>query len=117
LSARNILLRFTAEVGPDVEVEADARREIFSIFKEGVNNIARHSACNAAIVEISRTKQKLTLKLGDDGKGFDVVNPVEGNGLDNMRQRARKLGGELEIKSQPGQGTRLLLTVPLMRAR
>jgi signal transduction histidine kinase len=115
LSTRNILLQFAANIGSDVEVDADARGEIFSIFKEGVNNIARHAACKTAEVEISRAKQWLTLKLCDDGQGFDVAAPAEGNGLDNMRQRARKLGGELEIKSEPGRGTSLLLRVPLMR--
>jgi signal transduction histidine kinase len=117
LSARNILLKFEADFGSDVELDADARREILSIFKEGVNNIARHAACSAVTVDISFAKQWLTLTLNDDGQGFDVANPTEGNGLDNMRQRAAKLGGELKIVSQTGQGVRLTLRVPLIRAR
>jgi ligand-binding sensor domain-containing protein/two-component sensor histidine kinase len=117
LSARNILLQFEADFGSDVELDADARREILSIFKEGVNNIARHAACSAVTVDISFVKQWLTLTLNDDGQGFDVANPTEGNGLDNMRQRAAKLGGELKIASQTGQGVRLTLRVPLSRAR
>jgi signal transduction histidine kinase len=117
LSARNILLQFEADFGSDVELDADARREILSIFKEGVNNIARHSACSAATIYISLEKQWLTLTLNDNGQGFDVTNPTEGNGLGNMRQRAAKLGGELKITSQSGQGVRLTLRVPLSRAR
>jgi two-component sensor histidine kinase len=116
LSARNIQLQFEADCGSDVELEADARREILSIFKEGVNNIARHAACYVATVDILFAKQWITLTLNDDGQGFDVANPTEGNGLDNMRQRARKLGGELEVSSQPGHGVRLTLRIPLTRA-
>jgi ligand-binding sensor domain-containing protein/two-component sensor histidine kinase len=117
LSARNILLQFEADFGSDVELAADARREILSIFKEGVNNIARHSGSRAVTVNVLFAKQWLTLTLSDDGQGFDVANPTEGNGLDNMRQRARKLGGELKIASRTGQGVRLTLRVPLTRAR
>jgi ligand-binding sensor domain-containing protein/two-component sensor histidine kinase len=115
LGAREILLKFEAAIPSDVELEADARREILSIFKEGVNNIARHASCSTATVELSTAKHWLTMMLGDDGCGFDTANQMDGNGLDNMRQRARKLGGELEIVSEAGCGTRLTLRAPLTR--
>jgi len=114
LAARDIVLKFEADVPSDVEVDADGRREILSIFKEGVNNIARHADCNTAKVHLSTAKQWLTMTLADDGRGFDIGGQTDGNGLDNMRERARKLGGQINIVSNAG-GTSITLRVPLAR--
>jgi ligand-binding sensor domain-containing protein/two-component sensor histidine kinase len=115
-SAGNIRLRFEADFVPDVHLGANTRREVFSIFKEAVNNSARHAACGVVTVKISRARHFLELTIADDGKGFEIAKASEGNGLDNMRNRAKRLGGELKIASQPGQGTSLMLLVPMIRA-
>ena len=114
LTAKNITFRFAApEKEPDMRLGADTRREVFMVFKEGVNNIARHSRCTEADISMSVEGRLLVLKLVDNGRGFDPSLPVDGNGLASMRRRADKLKGKLETDSQPGAGTTITFTVPL----
>jgi len=85
--------------------------------KEGVNNIARHSACTGAAIILKVQERWLILELRDNGKGFVPSQANEGNGLASMRERARKLGGEFELVSVNGHGTTLKLKVPVDRER
>jgi signal transduction histidine kinase len=111
-------LLFDAKVPPqDVKMGADLRREVFLIFKEGLNNIVRHARCSRAEIEISVDNGWLVLRMHDEGAGFDPCLEAEGNGLTNMRRRAAKLRARLEISSRPGEGTLLRLEVPLSRRR
>jgi ligand-binding sensor domain-containing protein/signal transduction histidine kinase len=114
LAARDIELRFLA---PEREggrvLGADARRQVLLIFKEAVNNVARHAACRSASVAIALEDGWLSVGLSDDGRGFDPDAASDGHGLHSMRQRARALGGTLEIHSAAGRGTRLQLRAPL----
>ncbi|MEW6209437.1 MAG: two-component regulator propeller domain-containing protein [Acidobacteriota bacterium] len=114
-SARNITLRFQApDDEHDMKLGTDTRREVFLIFKEGVNNIARHSNCTEAGVELQARGGWLVLKLSDNGKGFDTRQANDGSGLASMRKRAARLGGRLEIASD-GSGTTVILKAPLGR--
>jgi signal transduction histidine kinase len=112
--SRNIAFRFRApSLEQDIKLGADMRREVFLIFKESVNNMVRHSACTEAEIDFRIEGGWLVLKLSDNGKGLDLTHESEGQGLLSMRQRAKKLGGELEIRSPNGQGTTVTLRVPL----
>ena len=116
-TSRDIALQFDAADEHDFKLGADARREIFFIVKEGVNNIARHSACTEAAIFLQVQSGWLTLELRDNGKGFDPAQANDGNGLASMRERARRLGGEFEFVSANGHGTTLRLKVPVERQR
>ena len=116
-SARDIALQFESDDDHDFKLGADARREIFFIVKEGVNNIARHSACTKAAIILKKEGGWLTLELRDNGKGIDPSQANEGNGLASMRERARRLSGELDLASANGNGTTLTLKVPVDRQR
>lgn len=98
----------------DTPLQADLRRELFLIFKESVNNIARHSECSQADIVVEIKGSQLIMRINDNGQGFQ---PEQGNGqghgLASMRERARRLGGDLELTSECGKGTMLILTVPL----
>jgi signal transduction histidine kinase len=113
-TARNIGFSFDAG-GTDrpLRIGADVRRQIYLIFKEGVNNIARHSGCTRANIELSISDGSLLLELTDDGKGFDPASSSEGNGLASMRTRAERVGGELQVTSKPGAGTRIRMKASL----
>jgi len=112
LPARNIALRFLAPEGDqDLKLGPDLRRQVFLIFKEAVNNIACHSACAEAEIESRIEGAWLVLRLSDNGQGFDPTLASRGQGLPSMRRRARSLGGELEVISQPDQGTTVTLKV------
>jgi signal transduction histidine kinase len=91
------------------------RRDIFLIFKEAVNNAARHSQCVKAAIEVSAENGCLTLSVSDDGKGFDATQSSDGQGVLGMRQRAESFSGKLEIISQEGHGTIVRLHVPISR--
>jgi ligand-binding sensor domain-containing protein/two-component sensor histidine kinase len=117
LSSRDIALQFEAAGDHDFKLGADARREIFFIMKEGINNIARHSGCTEAAVILKKEGAWLILELRDNGKGIDPLQANEGNGLASMRERARRLRGEFELASANGHGTKLTLKVPVERQR
>lgn len=114
-----LILR-ASDINGDAQLGANVRRELFLIFKESVNNIARHSGCTEANVEFYSESDYLVLKLSDNGKGFEPAqinadNETRrgGNGLTSMRRRAQELGGTFEINSAPGKGASILLRVPL----
>ncbi|HEY3027961.1 MAG TPA: two-component regulator propeller domain-containing protein [Pyrinomonadaceae bacterium] len=113
-TARQIEFRFCApgEEQP-LKIGADVRRQVFLIFKEAVNNMARHSACTEAEIELRIERGWLALRLEDNGPGFDPAQVSEGQGLSSMRARAQGLGGELQITSNQGKGTEVILRVPL----
>jgi signal transduction histidine kinase/ligand-binding sensor domain-containing protein len=113
-TAQQIDFQFhTPDEDQEVKIGANMRRELFLIFKEGVNNIARHSKCARADLEFRFEGQRLFLKMRDDGRGFDHSQEGTGNGLVNMRERAHASGGDISIVSTPGNGTMVSVTIPL----
>lgn len=92
------------------------RRHLFLIFKEALNNVARHSDAKTVVMTISLSGRRLSAMIRDDGKGFTppvVTETVGRHGLPSMGGRAAQLGGELKIESKPGQGTEIRMDVPL----
>jgi signal transduction histidine kinase len=91
------------------------------IFKEGINNVARHGeGTNSVSLSIIVEGRRLIGEIKDNGCGFSPRQPDDaraagrgGNGLPNMRARAEQLGGRLDIASSPETGTRLTLKVPI----
>ncbi|OLD68344.1 MAG: hypothetical protein AUI33_09720 [Ignavibacteria bacterium 13_1_40CM_2_61_4] len=115
-AARNIEFHFDApNPNQKVKIGAEARREVFLVFKETVNNIARHSGCKSAEASLKIEHGTIILKLSDDGHGFDQASTAHGQGLDSMRRRAEKLGGQFDVISQPNSGTTVILKAPLGR--
>jgi PAS domain S-box-containing protein len=121
-TARKIKFQFrAAQFENDLQLGANVRREVFLIFKESVNNVVKHSQCTEADAQLSVADGRLTLRISDNGGGFDSsVSAVGqsarvqgGNGLPSMRHRATDLGGELTVTTAPGHGTTILLSVPI----
>jgi signal transduction histidine kinase len=114
LSARGISLDFRVS-GPGFErgLSTDVRRQVFLIFKECMNNIARHAGAAHATVVLGEERNNLILHMEDDGRGFDSDQSTGGHGLHNMSRRARLLGGELKTHSRLGQGTSLDVRIPI----
>jgi two-component sensor histidine kinase len=105
----------------DITLGADLRREVYLIFKECVNNLARHSGCHNAELTFSINGPWLIVSITDDGCGFKVEEPLTngrgagmgGHGLSSMERRAKALGGSFKINSEPDRGTTITLKVPL----
>jgi ligand-binding sensor domain-containing protein/signal transduction histidine kinase len=114
-TARNIEFRFHVPGEEQyLTLGADVRRQVFLIFKESVNNMLRHSRCTEAEIELRIEGGWLTLRLADNGRGFDPAQVGEGQGLTSMRVRAQRLGGELQVLSNQGEGTSVILKAPLV---
>jgi signal transduction histidine kinase/ligand-binding sensor domain-containing protein len=130
LEARAIAWEFKAPEKIDhVKMSPEQRRHLFLIFKEAINNVARHSECRSVSLDISVLNGRLVAEIRDDGRGF-AIKPAEeshtkesptkeshtngrgGNGLGNMHARAAEIGARLKIVSSPG-GTQLFLVLPL----
>lgn len=92
----------------DIKLTMEQRRDVYLIFKEAVNNLVKYSKCKNALVEIKVSNQ-FELLIRDDGKGFNPLMETNRNGLKNMKNRAKDLSGNLEIKSEIGIGTSIKL--------
>ena len=94
---------------------------IYRIFQEALTNIAKYAQATQVSINIKRRKQDTVFIIKDNGKGFDVTRVLAGDsskrglGLLAMEERVNMLGGSLEIWSQEGLGTRILLIVPFTR--
>jgi signal transduction histidine kinase len=89
----------------------EQRRDALLIFKEALNNIRRHAGARKASIRVADSEGQFMMQISDDGSGFDPSATHTGHGLDSQRRRAGRLGGELQIDTAPGRGTRLTLRV------
>jgi len=89
--------------------------EIMNILREALSNSLRHGRASHITLLAGRSDQAVALAVQDDGAGFSPGLPRagSGHGLANMQARAAALGGSLRVESQPGKGTRVLLTLPV----
>jgi signal transduction histidine kinase len=83
---------------------------VFRIFKEGLVNVIKHSRAKGVNIDLEVTKDQISLSIKDDGIGMSEVKGA-GRGIQNMKSRAKELGGNLELISD--HGTLLRLTIPL----
>jgi ligand-binding sensor domain-containing protein/signal transduction histidine kinase len=112
-AANDIKLSFQAPIAQqDLRLGVDVRRDLFLIFKEASNNSARHSRCTQVAIDLSIDGPWLSLRIADDGVGFDPSIDSDGQGLESMRRRAENLGGKLTIQSNAKDGTTVTLKVP-----
>jgi len=102
------------EVDPQLAAQmAPLAADIVQVVRESLSNVARHSQAATCRVSLLRRDGRGVLAIEDDGRGFDPANPASGQGLDNLRDRVRRLGGELAIGSAPGDGTRVEIALPI----
>jgi signal transduction histidine kinase len=112
----------TAVEGEVCRLAIDLELTAYRVVQEGLNNVVRHASAHAAWLTIAFTPSELTLRVRDDGCGFDPpVNPAdlahEGHfGLMGIRERALLFGGRMEVRSKLGEGTTLEVTLPLKAA-
>ena len=108
--------REAVDVQVDAALAADLSSrsaDIVQLTREALSNIARHAQASKATVRLERQGPNAILTVSDDGVGFRTGDRnAGGNGLRNMRERAAKLGGTLEVRSAAGKGTTLRATFP-----
>jgi signal transduction histidine kinase len=94
-----------------------ALQALYRAAQEGLTNIQKHAQASRAVVRVRLTEQEASLYISDNGQGFDpaAVTTINGNphyGLRGVRERLELIHGTLKLDSAPGQGTRLLITIP-----
>jgi signal transduction histidine kinase len=101
-------------IDTDVSVTAMTQEALLRVMREAIINAVRHGRAGTVKVEF-RSDPALQLEVIDDGSGFDVASAMSAPGrmgLRSMQERINAIGGELDIHSRPGTGTRVVVTLP-----
>jgi signal transduction histidine kinase len=86
---------------------------IYRIIQEALNNALKYAEASTIEVLISEENSKLIITIKDNGKGFDEDITDPGNGLQNIRKRAREIDADVEIQSSRTDGTNVIVRIPL----
>ena len=111
--------QYGLNVGVELEtswrpLDEGMRVALFQIVRELLFNVVKHAGVREATVILAQSDGLVTLRVQDGGAGFDLQSAVAaGQGLRQARQRLELYGGQLALESQPGQGTRIIISVPL----
>ena len=99
----------------DIKLPDDHALAVYRIVQEALTNVAKYAAATDVSVSMLPVDGRLEIRVVDDGKGFDpkMKESAGGRGLQGMRFRVRACGGDLHIKSSPGQGTSIMACFPL----
>jgi len=120
---RNYDIQTDLTVSPGLEERAfgpEARAQLFRIIQEAMSNARKHGDAKRVRITFERGERLAHVVIQDDGRGFDSAALASGKGkgfgLQFMRERADEFGGRVEVKAIPGEGTRVVVEVPLRSA-
>jgi signal transduction histidine kinase len=105
-------------LGDEKRFPPEFESSLFRIVQEALNNIRRHAKATEATVVIDFSGNKVKVAISDNGRGFELAGGVDDLprsgklGLVGMQERARLLGGTLEVQSKPSKGTTIIIEVP-----
>jgi signal transduction histidine kinase len=114
------------EIDAEVEIEAgdasDPQRlepelesTLYRVIQEALTNVVKHAQAERVRLVLREFEGRIELLVRDEGLGFEAGEPTEGFGLLGMQERVELSGGELEIRSRPGDGTEIRAWVPARR--
>lgn len=119
----DIELAFHTEGDMTYRLPQKVENNIFRIVQEAINNAIKYSKANRIEVKLQQKEKEFVITVRDEGVGFDEkiveardINIESGRGFFNMYERTEYINGNLEIKSAPGKGTLVMLSVPLPNA-
>jgi signal transduction histidine kinase len=103
------------DIDPAAAAELSPRAgEVVQLVREALSNVGRHAAADTCRLSLRRDGRGAILEIDDDGRGFDTAAAVgTGLGLTNLRERAAAIDGELDIQSRLGEGTTVVISLPL----
>jgi signal transduction histidine kinase len=108
--ANRLRIPVKLDIIDDTILPAEVQVTFYRVAQEAFNNIMKHATAAEAWVQVDAQPQLARLTIRDDGLGFDPGASQPGHlGVGIMRERADRIGAEIEIKSQPGQGTEIIL--------
>jgi signal transduction histidine kinase len=103
----------TSSRGLDVALSPRVEAELFKVVQEALTNIRKHAHATQVDVILQRAPDRTTLTVQDNGVGFMPSTDNDGrHGLLGMRERVKLLGGRLHVRSRPGRGTKITVTIP-----
>jgi signal transduction histidine kinase len=106
-------IQVVAKLCDEPKLGLDAKQTLFRIAQEAMNNIVKHAQANRITMRLDESFDNITMQIQDDGIGFNPHGLYPGHlGLHSMRERAEGLGGLMSIESSPGEGTRVVVTIP-----
>jgi len=99
---------------PEIILPADQATTLFRICQEALTNVMRHAEASSVTIDLSASPDHVTMRIRDDGRGFDssTVQPGRTFGILGMRERANLVGGHFFLKSTPSQGTVVAVSFP-----
>jgi signal transduction histidine kinase len=103
----------------ECRLPAQINTALFRAAQEAITNVAKHASAETMLIQCTVEAKAITIEIEDDGRGFDpagfssATSDGRGLGLAGIKERVELLGGSARIESAPGQGTRVVLTVPL----
>jgi signal transduction histidine kinase len=121
-AVRRLTERFGAETGLVVDLDVaegvtrlsrDQEVVLLRAVQEALTNVRRHAEAQRVVVRLLADDERARVEVGDDGVGFAPTDAAAGFGLAGMRGRVSEVGGELDVASTPGGGTRVTVTVPI----
>ena len=101
------------EVTGFIDLPLEIKQAIYRIMQEALANVTKHSSANSVEVTIRFGGNTVEFCISDDGIGFDTQQQYDGMGLDSMRERVESLKGDFNIQSEPEQGTKVCITIPI----
>jgi two-component system CheB/CheR fusion protein len=110
-----MIVTFSARNVPE-NLPLDVATSLYRIAQEALRNVTKHAGQTHTRVTLTGTKTGIQLNIADFGQGFDVESERHGLGLLSMEERARQIGGKMDVQSTLGEGTKITVTVPVDRS-
>jgi signal transduction histidine kinase len=100
------------QTGEDDGLPRDTAVCLYRVLQEGLRNVTRHARATQVTVTLDVGGRDASLRVEDDGVGFEAGEPSRGLGLSSMRERVALVEGQLRLHSRPGEGTEVVARVP-----
>ena len=111
--ARKSPVPVSVEAGSVGRHSQEEEAAVYFCALEALQNVAKYAGASRAVVRLTERDGNLAFEVEDDGAGFDTASVPYGTGLQGMADRLAALGGELEVRSEPGRGTAVIGLVPV----
>lgn len=95
------------------ELPLEMEQAVYRVIQEALANVSRHSQAKRVEVSLVYNSDLLQVSMADDGRGFDINQKAKGLGFRSMRERISSVRGTFQVQSAPGQGTRIIIQIPL----
>ena len=96
-------------------LDGELETAMYRVIQEALTNARRHGEATAIQIDVVEDDACVSVRIADNGRGFDPNGTTDGFGIRGMRERAELVGGQLDVRSTPGQGARIELTFPPSR--